>query len=154
MTLEQLFAGRGVDIPSVLKRLEKTAAECGLPFGRRTHTYNSRRAQELGKWAESLNKGEEFHMAAFRAYFVDGKNIAELPVLKEIIRSIGLDEKKVEEILAGGVFKEEVDSDWSCSRRNEVMAVPTFMARGRRLVGAQSYEALEKLIGGGAIFPG
>lgn len=154
MTLKQLFAGRGVDIPSILKRLEKTAAECGLPFGHRTHTYNSRRAQELGKWAESLNKGEEFHMAAFRAYFVDGKNIAELPVLKDIVRSIGLDDEKVEDILGEGAFREEVDNDWACSRRHEIMAVPTFMARGRRLVGAQSYEALEKLIAGGAIFPG
>ena len=77
--------------PSSMERLKQVAAELRLPWGMRTRTYNSRRAQELGKWAESLGKGDEFHLAVFRAYFADGKNIADISVLKEIAGTIGLD---------------------------------------------------------------
>ena len=48
MSLYDLFYGR-IDIDSVLARLEGIAAELELPFGKRTMTYNSRKAQELGK---------------------------------------------------------------------------------------------------------
>ena len=122
------------------------AADCGLPFGMRSRTYNSRRAQELGKWAESLNKGEEFHLGVFKAYFVEGLNIAKIPVLVELAESIGL--KGAEEVLSKGIFKEAVDDDWKYSRDCGITAVPTFIANGRRLVGTQPYNLLEKLING------
>jgi len=143
-TLEELFAGRDIDIRAMLDRLKAVAADCGLPFGTRTKTYNSRRAQELGKWAESQGRGEEFHMAVFRAYFADGLNIAKIPVLIELAESVGL--KGVEEVLSKGEFKEAVDSDWRYSRTCGITAVPTFVAKGRMVVGAQPYNVLEELI--------
>jgi predicted DsbA family dithiol-disulfide isomerase len=130
----------------MLERLKSVAAECGLPFGVRTMTYNSRRAQEAGKWAESRNKGEEFHAAVFKAYFADGLNIAKVPVLVKLTESVGLE--GVEDVLSKGTFKEEVDSDWRYSRRCGIRAVPTFVANGRMIVGAQPYDVLEKLIKG------
>ena len=150
LELEKLFAGRDIDIAAVMKRLESVADECGLPFAPRTMTYNSRRAQEAGKWAESLGKGEEFHMAVFKAYFVRGLNIAKPPVLAELAESVGL--KGVEEILAEGAFKQAVDDDWGYSRRREITAVPTFMVQGRRAVGAQPYSGLEKLVKGASLY--
>ena len=51
LTLEELFAGRPVDIKQVLAHLNRTAKDLGLPFGKRERTYNSRLAQELGKLA-------------------------------------------------------------------------------------------------------
>ena len=74
-----------------MEHLKNVAAELGLPWGLRTRTYNSRRAQELGKWTEALGKGDEFHLAVFQAYFGDGRNIADISVLKEIAGVIGLD---------------------------------------------------------------
>jgi predicted DsbA family dithiol-disulfide isomerase len=132
----------------MLTHLAKVAADCGLPFGARTQTFNSRRAQELGKWAESLNKGEEFHLAVFRAYFVDGLNIAKTPVLVEIAESVCLEGAK--EVLSEGKFKESVDRDWQYSRHCGITAVPTFVANGRKVVGAQPYKVLEDLISGEA----
>ena len=46
-----------------------------LPFGKREKTYNTRLAQELGKWAGQKGKGTLFHDAMFRAFFVEGMNI-------------------------------------------------------------------------------
>jgi predicted DsbA family dithiol-disulfide isomerase len=143
-TLEELFEGRDIDIPSMLDHLKTVAADCGLPFGMRSRTYNSRRAQELGKWAESLNKGEDFHLAVFKAYFADGLNIAKIPILVELAESVGL--SGAEEALSSGTFKEAVDHDWKYSRACEITAVPTFVANGRKVVGAQPYKVLEELI--------
>jgi predicted DsbA family dithiol-disulfide isomerase len=143
-TLEELFAGRDIDIPSMLDRLKKVAADCGLPFGMRSKTYNSRRAQELGKWADSLDKGEEFHLAVFKAYFADGLNIAKIPVLVELAEWVGL--KGAEEVLYKGTYKEAVDHDWKYSSACGITAVPTFIANGRMVVGAQPYKALEEFI--------
>jgi len=146
MTLEQLFSGQPVSIPAIRERLKKTAAELGLPFNGSDRLYNTRRAQELGLWAESCRAGEAFHSAVFRAYFVEDKNIAEIPILAELAESAGLSGEKAEEVLVTGSFKAAVDEDWVVSRALLVTAVPTFMMHGGRLVGAQSYEALENLI--------
>jgi len=134
----------------MLDRLKSVATDRGLPFGVRTRTYNSRRAQEAGKWAESRNKGEEFHMAVFKAYFAHGLNIAKVPVLVEVAESVGL--KGVEEALSEGTFKEAVDSDWRYSRNRGIKAVPTFAAKGRMVVGAQPYNVLVDLIRGEDLF--
>ena len=74
----------------MMTRLRKVANEVGLPLGKRERTFNSRLAQELGKWAESEGKGYQFHNAVFRAYFVDGKNIGKTPVLVDIAESLSL----------------------------------------------------------------
>src|SRR4026207_2123298 len=76
LALADLFAGRGLDIKSVqAQRRGRRGAE-GLPYGERTHTYNSRLSQELGKWADTQPGGEAFHDAMFRAYFVEARDIS------------------------------------------------------------------------------
>ena len=140
--LEHLFANSPVDVEQMMRHLRKTAGELGLPFGKREKTYNSRLAQELGLWAESKNKGDEFHEAAFKAYFVDGKNIAKIPVLVDLAESVELPGEEAEEVLATRAFKAAVDSDWNLSREKAITAVPTFIVNQDKLVGAQSYEML------------
>ena len=70
LSLEKLFANYPVDVNQIMRRLKTRAAELGLPLGERKKTYNSRLAQELGIWAESKDRGDAFHMAVFKAYFV------------------------------------------------------------------------------------
>jgi predicted DsbA family dithiol-disulfide isomerase len=146
--LEELFAGRGIDLTASMDRLKRAAAELGLPWGTRTRTFNSRRAQELGKWAESLNRGDAFHLAVFQAYFVHGLNIAKIRVLAELAESVGLDGRKAEEALAERSYREAVDRDWEYSRACRITAVPTFLAGRRMVVGAQPYEALAEFVRG------
>ena len=146
LTLEELFAGRPVDIKQVLTHLNRTAKELGLPFGKRERTYNSRLAQELGKLAENQGCGQQFHMAAFRAYFADGLNIGLPSALVELGTSVGLSGEKIREVLEKKTFEEAVDKDWMRSYQLDVKAVPTFMIDGMSLVGAQPYEKLVQLM--------
>ena len=126
--------------------LRRTADKLGLAFGDRRMTFNSRRAQELGKWAEAQGRGEAFHRAVFRAYFADGLNIAHVPVLKTVAAAAGLRGDDIEAVLTRGDFSEFVDRDWARSHAMGVNAVPTFVIDGRRLVGAQTYAALAGLV--------
>ena len=75
LTLQQLFAGRGIDIRAGQTEMKRLMAKEGLPYGERMMTYNSRLAQELAIWAETQPGGDAIHNALFRAYFVDGTNI-------------------------------------------------------------------------------
>ena len=151
LTLEELFAGRPVDIKQVLAHLTRTAKDLGLPFGKRERTYNSRLAQELAKLAEMQGCGQQFHMAAFRAYFVDGLNIGLRSTLVELGTTIGLSAEQVLEVLRKRTFEEAVDQDWMRSYQLGVKAVPTFMINGVSLVGAQPYEKLVQLMEGSGV---
>ena len=146
LSLEKLFAHYPVDINQIMLRLRNKAAELGLPLGERKKTYNSRLAQELGIWAESKNRGDAFHMAAFKAYFVDCKNIAKIPVLLDLAVSAGLPREEAEAVLSTRAFKDPVDEDWAISKAMGVTAVPTFVINQDKLVGAQPYETLEKFM--------
>ena len=145
-SLEQLFAGRGMDLEAMFARMKGLMDEEGLDYGQRSHTYNSRLAQELGKWAETQDGGEAIHDALNRAYFVDGKNIGDVDILLEIVESIGLSRAAAAEVLETRSFSEAIDEDWAKSHAFGVTGVPTFVAGGYGVVGAQQYEALEQLM--------
>jgi predicted DsbA family dithiol-disulfide isomerase len=126
----------------MLARLEQVARDLGLPFGDRKMTYNSRLAQELGKWAEQKGKGDAFHDAAFRAYFADGRNIAGVDILADVATSVGLDAREANNVLTARTFKEAVDTDWARAYESRVTAVPTFLINGQTLAGAQPFNVL------------
>ena len=151
ISLQELFAGRNVDHDAMRTRMEGLMADEGLPYGTRTHTYNSRLAQEFGKWAETQATGEAIHDALFRAYFVDAKNIGSVDTLVELATSVGLPADEAQHVLANRTFQTAIDADWQRSRQLGITGVPTFVANGYGVVGAQPYEVLEQLVvtGGG-----
>ena len=144
--MEELFAGRNFDIDQMMARLRSVADSLGLPLGDRKKTFNSRLAQELGKWAEEQTKGEEFHNAVFNAYFAEGKNIAQLPILVDIATGVGLNGEEASHVINNRTFKDSVNDDWKRSHMLNVSAVPTFLVDDRSLTGAQKYEDLEQLL--------
>jgi predicted DsbA family dithiol-disulfide isomerase len=146
LPLKEIYAARNIDADQAKKRIRQVADEIGLPLGEREKTYNSRLAQELAKWAEEKGKGNEFHKAVFRAYFVDARNIGKMDELIRIIKSIGLPEKEAKQTLESGAFKKDVDTDWSRCHALGITAVPTFVIDHQAVVGFQPYEALEQLL--------
>ncbi len=144
--LAELYAGRGLDPCEVTARQKRAAAEAGLPMGERTNTYNSRLATELGKWAEGKGKGDAFHSAAFRAYYVDGLNIAKADKLIGLAEAVGLPGGEAAEVLNTRSFSKAVDADWDLAGQLGISAVPTFVLDGWAVVGAQPYEVLEKFL--------
>ena len=145
-SLEDLFAGRGYDVPKMQAQMRARMQAEGLPYGNRSMTYNSRLAQELGAWADSQPGGEAIHDALFRAYFVDARNIGDPDVLVEIAASVGLPAAQAREVLDKRTHKAAIDADWEKSHQYGVTGVPTFVIGTNGIVGAQPYEALEELV--------
>ncbi len=146
LALADLFKGAQIDINKVQARLKEAAADLGIPLGERTRTYNTRRAQELSKWAEAQGAGEAFHRAVFKAYFVDGENIGAVDELVKIAAGLGLPGEAARKALISRTYQFAVDADWARAREVGITAVPTFVMGQGRITGAQPYDVLEKFV--------
>ena len=149
MELSELFAGREAEIGAMQAKLSQLAAAEGLPLTGRTRTCNSRLAQELGKWAESLGAGDLFRRAVYGAYFVVGSNIALVDELLRIAASVGLPADEAREVLELRSFAAAVDADWQRAGELRITAVPTHLCDGKILAGFSSYDDFVRLIGKG-----
>ena len=148
--LAALFGGRDEDRRARHEQMKARMTAEGLPYGERTMTYNSRLAQELGKWADTQPGGEAIHDALFRAYFVEARDISQPAVLLDIAQKAGLSVDDARQVLDKRTFKDAVDADWELSRQYGVTGVPTFVVGRHGVVGAQPYEVLEQLVKKGA----
>jgi predicted DsbA family dithiol-disulfide isomerase len=145
--LADLFRGRSPEQRKAMQAQMKARMDAeGLPYGERTHTYNSRLAQELGKWADTQPGGEALHDAFFRAYFVDNRDISNTDVMLAIVKEAGLSVDAARDVLEKRTFKDAVDADWKLSREYGITGVPTFVVGRQGVVGAQPYEVLEQLV--------
>jgi predicted DsbA family dithiol-disulfide isomerase len=118
----------------------------GLPFKDRSHTYNSRLAQEVGLWADTQPDGEKIHDKFYEAYFVDRRNIGNADVILDVVKSVGLDETAAKAVIDDRSYKDAVDADWAKSHSYGVTGVPTFVSDGQGVVGAQPYEVLVEFV--------
>lgn len=141
-----MFRGRGIDLEAMHERMSAEMAAEKLPYGTRTHTYNSRLAQELGKWGDTTDHGDALHDALYRAYFVQSRNISDIDELVSIAEQVGLDGNAARVVLQERKFATAVDADWQKSQEFGVTGVPTFAVMGMGVPGAQPYEVLERLV--------
>ena len=118
----------------------------GLPYGERTMTYNSRLAQELGqvgghsRAARRSTTRCSAPTSSTRATSRDPRCSSKSP------QRVGLPVDGAREVLEQRTFKAAVDADWELARRYGITGVPTFVAGGDGVVGAQPYETLEELV--------
>ncbi|MFT5527964.1 MAG: putative DsbA family dithiol-disulfide isomerase [Pirellulaceae bacterium] len=145
-SLQQLFAGRGIDVKASQAAMAERMADEGLPYGDRTMTYNSRRAQELAKWAESVGAGKQIHNLLYQTYFVAGNNLAASDTLDEVVRQLGLSVETANQALETAEFSALVDADWQRCHELGITGVPAFVCNGRGVIGAQSLGALQQLV--------
>ncbi len=68
------------------------------------------------------------------------------PDLDRFAGEIGLDMSKFKADLDGNVFKKVVDADMAISAQFGVQGTPNFFINGRKLVGAQPWDAFKKII--------
>ncbi|MEK9672261.1 MAG: DsbA family oxidoreductase [Rhodospirillaceae bacterium] len=149
--LQDLFGSGPEEIATKNANMHRMMAAEGLPFNDRSHTYNSRLAQEVGKWAETQEGGDAIHDKFFEAYFVEGRNVGDVDVILDVVKKAGLDVDAAKMVIEDRAFKDAIDQDWAKSHQYGVTGVPTFVAPGpdgqlRGVVGAQPYEVLEQLM--------
>jgi predicted DsbA family dithiol-disulfide isomerase len=134
-----------VNLEAMVERMKGLMKAEGLPYAQRDRLSNSRLAQELDKWGEQRGV-PAIHDALFRAYFVEGTDIADVDALVRVAESVGLPADEARRMLEERSMRAAVDADWARARGLGITGVPTFVAGGRGVVGAQPYEVLEQLV--------
>ncbi len=146
LEIKKMYEDRGLDTVKMMNVLKKSADRAGLPLGEPDRSYNSRMAQELWKWAESLGKGDEFHLAVFNAFFAEGKNISSVTVLSDIAESVDLSAEEARDMFHSRKFSSMVDYDWKRSKDFDIQVIPTYIAGESRLAGSQKFQVLKRLV--------
>ena len=77
---------------------------------------------------------------------MDRLNIAKEEVLVTAAEKVGLPGEEAREVIRERAYALVVEEDWRYAREKQIMAVPTFVAGGRTVVGAQPYETLAQLV--------
>jgi predicted DsbA family dithiol-disulfide isomerase len=110
----------------------------------------SRKAFEAAEFARHSGRFGPMHRALFRAFFEEGRDLADTSVLVDIGRSVGLDEGELREALESGRHAAKVLADQQLAREIGVSAVPALVLsageKGYLVNGAQPYEALRGVL--------
>ena len=145
-TLLELFGSTQDDIDQKNKRMKELMVNEGLPYNHRSHTYNSRLAQEIGIWAQTIDNETSIHDNFFEAYFVQGLNVGLESVILDVVSKSGLDTEEAKNVIKNRLFKKNVDEDWNKSRNYGVTGVPTYVYEKQSMVGAQPFENLVEFL--------
>src|SRR5256885_8045093 len=126
-----------------MAEVERRAREYGLPPvawppGWPANTLSATRA---ALWASGFGLGREFAVAAFRAAFVDGRDLASLDVVRDVAASVGLPGAQLEAAISDpalkAALKEITDGAWA----RGVRGAPTLQVDGELFYGDDQLEA-------------
>ncbi len=149
----------GMKIPAALMRteyvrrdVERSAAYFGIPFKEPApypvHTEHAARAFQ---WLSDRNPDEAraFAHAVFRAYFVDGRNIAETAVLLEIAEALKLDREDVSAAFSDAATKARLKAEIDLAEARGVFGSPFFIVEGEGFWGNDRLLQLERWLAQG-----
>jgi predicted DsbA family dithiol-disulfide isomerase len=109
-----------------------------------TNTFDAHR---LAKWANQLNKEDEVTQRFMKAYFTEGKNLADHDTLISLVSELGLDSEKAKQILKTSDYSEEVYNQIQEARQIGVSGVPFFVLnRKYGISGAQQKEYFKQAL--------
>jgi predicted DsbA family dithiol-disulfide isomerase len=110
----------------------------------------SRKAHEAAESARDQGLLDEMNRALFKAFFEDGRDLADLDVLTDIGQSVGLDGTALRDALDDGRYIQNVEQDERVAREVGISGVPALIiSAGRQaylLSGAQPIETVKEVI--------
>ena len=132
-----------VQVENLLDRVTQMAKGVGLDYHfDKVVTVNSYKAHRVIQMAKTKGLGDRAEELFFKAYFTDGKNIADDATLFEIGKEIGLTEADIQEALTNDLYSQKVDADMYEAQQVGVRGVPFFVFDNKyALSGAQPAEA-------------
>jgi predicted DsbA family dithiol-disulfide isomerase len=141
--------GPSVDIAGSQKALKARGDAVGFQFDfqKRGRIYNTFDAHRLLHWAEGEGKQHALKNALFSAYFTAGRDPSNHDVLVSVAGSVGLDEQRAREILAGDEFAAAVRERERFYQNAGIHAVPAVIINDRHLIqGGQPPEVFEQAL--------
>lgn len=138
--------------PEAAKRMNAQVSAMAEPDGLvydwdRVIVANTFDAQRVIHFAAAAGKGAEAEERLFRAYFTEGRNVADRATLLELGAEIGLDARELEHALENGEYTEAVNADIEEARQMGITGVPFFVFDRRFAVyGAQPVELFAEML--------
>ena len=94
-------------------------------------------------------KAREFAHAVFRAYWVDGHDISELPVVLEIAEKLGIDGEAFTAAIATPEIKDRLKQETDAAIAMGMFGAPYFMVDGEPFWGADRLPQIDKWLATG-----
>ena len=143
--LARKFGDRG-HVQAAHARLTSAGAELGIDFRwsqmRRANTFDCHRLLAWALRTAGAPAQRALKKALLRAYFTEGRDVADRTVLTALADEVGLDPAEAAEVLASDAEADTVRAEEAEAHREGIAAVPTFVVEGRwMLQGAHPTEA-------------
>jgi predicted DsbA family dithiol-disulfide isomerase len=127
----------------MMDNLVRLAAEEGVSLRQPAFSANSHQALLLAESAKQAG-AEVFyalHRRLFEAYFVEGRNIGDPAVLRDLAAACGMPRERVEQAWTDSHYEDTLRQNLAAAGRYGVRATPTiFFSEQHRLDGAVPYE--------------
>ena len=130
-------------VQGMLANVTEMAKKVGLDYHlEKSVVVNSQKAHQLIQFAKSKKLGNEAEERLFKAFFTEGKNIADTETLVQLGKDFGLEESEIKANLENEKFKYEIAQDIQEAQKIGVTGVPFFVFdRKYAISGAQPTEA-------------
>jgi predicted DsbA family dithiol-disulfide isomerase len=131
------------------ERIRARGAELGFVFdmARRRRIHNTFDAHRLLHWAGDERRQLDLKRALLRAYFTDGRNVADHDTLVDIAVGVGLPAERARAILATDEFANEVRTVEQFFVQAGITGVPAIVIERKHLIsGGQPPEVFEQAL--------
>src|SRR5690554_1564485 len=135
-------------VQGMLENVTRMAEQAGLEYHLdKSIMANSKKAHQLIQFAKTKNLGSEMEEQLFKAFFTDGKNIADTEVLTQLGKEIGLDEDELQTAFTDEQYQYQMAQDIQEARNIGVQGVPFFVFdRKYGISGAQPPQAFAETL--------
>ncbi len=133
-------------IKMVRENVDKLAKEVNLKFKLNSSISNSKLSLKVGEFAKTKNKFDAYHEAVFNAYFQEAKDIGDIKVIVDIAKKIGLNIKELENYLRSNEADKILEKHKEEAIKDQINGVPTFIIGEKKIVGAQPYNVIKKVV--------
>lgn len=115
-------------VKGMMDNVTEMAAKVGLEYHLdQSLMVNTQKAHQLIQFAKTKNLANELEERLFKAFFTEGKNIADLKTLTELGKEIGLDENELQAAFTDEKFLNEMKKDVKEGQELGVRGVPFFV---------------------------
>jgi predicted DsbA family dithiol-disulfide isomerase len=119
------------------------ANEAGLIMRPPPKTPNTLYALEATEYAQQQGKFLEFHRAAYRALWEDGRDLGDLAVIEEIGDEVSLDSGELIKSLEGQQYSTTVMEQYQEALKHGINGIPTFLVGNLLFTGAHPYNIFQ-----------
>lgn len=126
--------------------LNERAEALGLKLKRSPIVPCSRPALEAAEYAKEQGKFEPFHLAVFKAYWEEARNIGLISVIREIASAGGMNADEVESCLKEGRYTDTVKEQSEHAKQSGIKGIPAYIIGDFLIEGVEPYQFFQRAV--------